>query len=503
MLKKPNKILFLLILLALMLRLAGINHGFPFVFHPDEPTVVSSALGVRFNPNPGHFDWPHLYIYVNYVIYMIFAFLRDSLTSLNLKQAVSGILPIIWADEGNVIFTLLTRILSAVFGAFTLIPVYLAGKKMFNEKVALIAAFGYATFQMQVRNSHYTMPDTAMTFFAAWGMYYCVKILMEKDLANYVLAGFFFGLAASTKYNGALGLFLIPVAYLLAPVYSRFTSNYERKGISILDTFVAVVGCTFSTILGFVIGTPYSVLDYKTFIRTDGPAGALWQFTNVGKSIIFQRFDLVLERLLWKVGNEVSYVALISVLVLIIVIVSRIILRKFSKFDICLLFLLIPTIFLLIYIAGNEKSRSHYFMVLYPFMAILFGYFADLVFSLVRRKSEILSLAVLSIMLFPSFYASFTTAVSFYNNDTRLDLYAWSKNYLNGTESIGYDSDNLKLVSRKISQAARGVIDANSEGASDYFITGVNSVPASGYVEVLKIDGNFRVGPPITVYKRL
>ena len=63
MLKKTfsqNKYLFLILLLGLVLRVLGLRHGFPFIFHPDEPTVVRSALGVRFFPNPGHFDWPHL-----------------------------------------------------------------------------------------------------------------------------------------------------------------------------------------------------------------------------------------------------------------------------------------------------------------------------------------------------------------------------------------------------------------------------------------------------------
>ncbi len=65
---KANKPLVLIILLAFFVRVIGIWHSFPDIVHPDEPTIVRSALGVRFFPNPKHFDWPHLYIYANYHI---------------------------------------------------------------------------------------------------------------------------------------------------------------------------------------------------------------------------------------------------------------------------------------------------------------------------------------------------------------------------------------------------------------------------------------------------
>ena len=83
--------LVLIILVGLILRLTGIQHGFPFIFHPDEPTIIRSALGIRFNPNPMHFDWPHLYIYINYFLYMLFGKFRSLLEVVKLKSALSNI----------------------------------------------------------------------------------------------------------------------------------------------------------------------------------------------------------------------------------------------------------------------------------------------------------------------------------------------------------------------------------------------------------------------------
>jgi len=87
MLKKQNNwFIFFIIVLALAVRLAGIEHGFPFIFHPDEPTIVRSALGIRFDLNPKHFDWPHLYIYLNYFLYMAFAKFRNFVLSIGLNS---------------------------------------------------------------------------------------------------------------------------------------------------------------------------------------------------------------------------------------------------------------------------------------------------------------------------------------------------------------------------------------------------------------------------------
>ena len=97
----------------------GNKNGFPFIFHPDEPTIIRSALGIRFNPNPKHFDWPHLYIYLNYFLYMIFAKIRGLTVTFGLRDLVAKFIPLVW-DE-NLIYYYLTRCFSALLGAFTAI----------------------------------------------------------------------------------------------------------------------------------------------------------------------------------------------------------------------------------------------------------------------------------------------------------------------------------------------------------------------------------------------
>src|SRR3989344_1801428 len=172
--KHPSKYLLFIIIIGLILRFVGITHSFPYIFHPDEPTIVRSALGIRFNPNPGHFDWPHLYVYLNYLLFMVFAKVRDFLTEFGYKEQVSFYAPIIWNDD--LIFYLLTRSFTAILGALTAIPVYLAAKEVFNTRVGLLSALAISVVPFHVWHSHYSLTDVPMTFFLAWAIYFSTKI---------------------------------------------------------------------------------------------------------------------------------------------------------------------------------------------------------------------------------------------------------------------------------------------------------------------------------------
>ena len=54
-----------IILAGFILRMIGISHGLPGIYHPDEPIVVSRAADLVLNGewNPKFFHWPSLLIY--------------------------------------------------------------------------------------------------------------------------------------------------------------------------------------------------------------------------------------------------------------------------------------------------------------------------------------------------------------------------------------------------------------------------------------------------------
>ena len=387
-----NQLFFLILFLALLLRLVGIQHSFPYILHPDEPAVVRSALAVRFDPNPHHFDWPHLFIYLNYFAFKGFAWARELLVQGGLREAVSSVFPIMWDDY--IVFYFISRVFAAILGALTVIPVYLTGKNLFGDRAGLYGALAMALIPFHVRNSHYALIDVPMTFLLSWSLYFCSKILSSKETANYIWAGFFAGLAASTKYNGVFVLLVIPLAYLFRVIAQKGERFFDARG------FLRLAFSGFFSILGFLVGTPFALLDYTTFTRTDGPVGALWQFTNVGKvelaSHLWTFFTLPVSSKIVHFG----YVLLLAYIMAILYYTYRLFRRKFEYDELNIWLLLIPSLFFFWYVTGVYRNRAQYYMITYPFVAIVVGYFLYLVLAKVKYFKKALFMLFFLIPLY-------------------------------------------------------------------------------------------------------
>ena len=378
--KSDIAIMGIIIAVALTVRFIGIGHGFPFIYHSDEPAVIRSALSIRFDLNPHHFDWPHLYFYVNYLVFMVFARFRDVIASMGIKPLITQTAPVIYND--NLIFYLLSRILSATLGALTVIPLYLWIKKLVSKKAGILASIFFALAPFHVRHSHYALIDVPMLFFLCWSLFF--------STFSPILAGLFLGFSASAKYNGLLGGVFITAFYLL-----RKTKPLTKRVVDILNLGLF-------TIVGFLIGTPYALLDYKTFLRTDGPQGALWQFTNVGKVGLIHHIEQFSNTLIIKLPNDLGYGAAALFVVASIILIQGIITKKAWRKIIG--FSVITFLALTYYVSGLLRNPSHYYMIVYPYFFMTIGYSASLVLD--KIKPPLYKIAFLILVLVPSLLLS-------------------------------------------------------------------------------------------------
>jgi hypothetical protein len=87
------------------------------------------------------------------------------------------------------------------------------------------------------------------------------SILFEPKTLNYMLAGFFTGIAAATKYNGvAIGITIV-VAHMLS---LRLASWKQLPWKELLFQKKLVIGLAM-VVVGFIVGNPFSILDYHSF----------------------------------------------------------------------------------------------------------------------------------------------------------------------------------------------------------------------------------------------
>lgn len=286
-LSKLNGTLLLILALALLVRLWGIDHGMPFIYHPDEPALVRSAYGLRFgNLNPGHFDWPHLHYYLCFFIFESFIKFRALLQVLNLRSLIESVAPLLWQDPA--IFYFLARLVSAIAGVATVGLTYFSGKKLFDKKTGLVAALFLSLSTLHVDQSHYALLDVSLTFWITLSFLFSILVLEKGRIRDCLLAGLFAGFAASTKYHGALVVISIIVAHFLRVVAARRISQPDgltrqrRAGAKPVGfSFGGLLLAGIVAIAGFLIGTPYALLDRKTFLFKEDARGFLWQLQNM------------------------------------------------------------------------------------------------------------------------------------------------------------------------------------------------------------------------------
>jgi len=252
--------------LALVLRCWALGWGLPYVEHPDEPAVLEPAVRMvqAGDANPGKFVYPSLHYYMLAAVVRAHAAwgiargLYTSLADLPAQTYLYTTAPelYVWG-----------RALTAVLGALTVPLLYLLGRRMFNWRVALLAALALALSAYHVQHSHFITTDAptgvwvTLALLGAWG------VATTGHWRAYVLAGAAAGLAAGTKYNaGVIGLALGVAAalYVLAAWREgKWGALWRLAGVHGARLLAAAALAT----LVFLLTTPFAILDFAAFRR--------------------------------------------------------------------------------------------------------------------------------------------------------------------------------------------------------------------------------------------
>lgn len=237
----------LIALLALLLRIYGIKFNLPyFIIQPDEEQIVVRALRFGYGDlNPHWFLYPTLYLYLTFFLYAVY-FAIGSVFGVFGSAADFGLA--FFRDP--TVFYLLPRLLSALLGAATVLCVYFAAKKLFdNERYGLFSALFLSVSLFHVTYSHLAKPDITMLFFLMLGFSFAVLYYKEGRRTWSLLAGLFAGLAVSTKYPA--GMIVVPL--ILAHVFTD--RQRPRRRLSDLAVSLGLMAS------GFIAGSPYALLD--------------------------------------------------------------------------------------------------------------------------------------------------------------------------------------------------------------------------------------------------
>ena len=229
---------------AATLRFVGLGSGIPYAIGVDEPQIVNRAVIMMRTGdfNPHFFDYPALYIYVQLAV----AVLRFMVGAMNGEwQALDQVTT---AD-----FFVWGRAVTATLGTATVLLVHQIGLR-WGTRPALLAAGVMAVSPLHVRESHYILTDVPTTFFVTLACLMALRAHEQERASAFAWAGAAAGLAAATKYPGALALTLPAVAVWMTPG----TRPSRLAGMA------AVLG---GAAAAFLLAAPYTVLDLPGFLN--------------------------------------------------------------------------------------------------------------------------------------------------------------------------------------------------------------------------------------------
>lgn len=488
--------------IGLVLRLCGIWFGLPLQLNMDEPTLVSSVLMLKTSLNPGHFDWPHLYFYINGAFYAVYYLVKLVLEALFSVSFADSITP----------FYLISRSLTAVLGSLSVVGIFILTRNMFSERIGVIASLMLSLLPIHVYESHLAKIDVAQTFFGILTVVFIYNIFKNPSLKNYILSGVLIGLTTSIKYNG----FLLFIPLLIAHLYSL--KSY--KEIINLVKFKNLSLSVLTAIIAFFVGTPFALIDFKTFFSDKYAIGVLWQFSNVG-SVLWEDYSVSLYETFINMYRQDLGLGLWSLLILL-----SLLYLFFNKRSKELNFLMAPFIFISAYISRLERSPSHYFLLLIPFYIPALAFFVDEMISKFKKYSTKLPLIVLLILLLPSAVLSFDYAIRYVRSDTRYMAYQWVHNNLDEDKDFLYVHGELlsfipfqKKNTERIDKVDKNNVNGNTplyivigiDGLTKEDITtgdfdpkalkGDNKAILDDAELLFYTDNKLRFGPPMYVLK--
>jgi len=369
-----------IIAVALIIRVLGINHDFPYpnriFYETEEAYTVKTAMAFGSGDlNPHTFNKPSLFYYFLFIFYAFF-FLAGKM----MGYFGSAMDFAIYYFSHPAVFYLIARILVAILGAAGVYLIYLIGKNAYGYKSGIIAALLLAVAGIHVSYSRYAQVDIPQLFFILLSVYFALKIDDGANISNYIWAGLFAGMAASTKYYGGFAIII--------PVFIHFLNKrrFDRRLLSLIILCLA----------GFILFTPYALLDFKTFLKHI----TITKYWAQDRSLINEQLPVwAIEYLkdLFKAQNLGLALGLLSICGILYSVLRH------TKKDIAL-FSFILFIYVYFSLANIGWSSLHYLLPAIPLMILLGARLLTDLASSVKKVTVFLPAAVSLFILQPALY---------------------------------------------------------------------------------------------------
>jgi hypothetical protein len=328
---------------AFALRVWGVHHGLPYAYNSDENAhFVPKAIQLFGHGwNPHYFVNPPAYTYLLHLVFGVWFGGRTGVSDA-------------FADGQTEVFVV-ARVTAAFVGTLAVGLLYLAGAKLFDRRVGLLAAGILTVSFLPVFYSHLALndvPTLAPICLSLWGT---AGILRSGRIGHYALAGAGLGLACATKYTG--GIVLLP---LLGAGAVRLAAP-DARGRALAGLVLAGA----LALAAFFVTNPYAFLDYHAFRE-----GLRHQSTvaddALGKLGLTQSNGIVYY--LWTFTWGLGFVPIVSAALAVVVLAVK---------DRRVLLVLAPApLLFLVFMGSQSRFFGRWLMPVFPIVCLLAAYAA-------------------------------------------------------------------------------------------------------------------------------
>lgn len=229
--KRELIILTAIVAVGAIIRFLSCFWGYPYQLHPDEPLIVDKAMDMisrhSYEPQvfirPDHFEikcCAVLFQIVSYVLYHVSA-------------------PAAFAEH-RMVFFLVARAYTAVFGVLLIVLVYKYVEAIKNN-AKLIAAALVAFYPILVQHSAYATPDVVLSFFVIYAAYCSMLYLESGERKRLTLMCVAAGIGITVKYSCALCCVWIAIVVCIYHIQRKDYLGIIKTGAySVLIVFCTV-----------------------------------------------------------------------------------------------------------------------------------------------------------------------------------------------------------------------------------------------------------------------
>lgn len=427
-------LLVIILLLALLLRIIGLDWDQGQHLHPDERFLTMVLTDIRLPPSLKDYLDPNtssLNPYNNNYSFFVYGSFP-----INLVKILGEIFKFNSYDQ----IYLIGRSVTILLDISIVLLIYLISVKVFSFQVGLVAAFFYSIYVLPIQLSHFYTVDPFINFFIILCFYILVLLKKpSKTLLKVLLLSFFYGISMACK---------ISAIYFLPVIFIFFVFYFFKKPFKFL-----LYGLTFIviTLLSFRVNQPQAFLSGNFLNWTLNPqfVDNLVELNNYSNNpyyppsiqwlkttpIVFPLKNIIL----WGLGLPLGLIFVFS-----IIFSFYFLIKKHFKNQFYLSIILFWIIFLIIYQGLQSVTTMRYFLPIYPFIAIISSIFINYFKNKIPlfQDKKFIVFVFIFLLIYPLSFLSI-----YYKDHSRVAASKWIYQNISigSTIAIEYWDDSLPL----------------------------------------------------------